>query len=283
MAGSLGGKTAIVTGASSGIGKVTALELAKAGAKVVMVCRPSAKSDAAFGEISAKAGTGTVELFNADLSSQSSIRACADRFKSAHGRLDILVNNAGIFLSKREISSDGFERTFATNHLAYFLLTNLLLKLLEASAPARIVCVASEAERWGKIYFNDLQCERGYSGIKAYSQSKLANILFTYELARRLKGSGVTANCLHPGTVRSGWGRDATGLFRVGMKLFVPFMISPEQGAETSLYLASSPEVEGVTGRYFIKCKPARSVKVSYDEDVARRLWETSENLTDVN
>jgi NAD(P)-dependent dehydrogenase (short-subunit alcohol dehydrogenase family) len=280
MAESLHGKTAIVTGASSGIGKVTALELAKAGAKVVMVCRPGAKADAAFGEISAQAGKDYVELMNADLSSQSSIRAFAQEFRKKHDRLEILVNNAGIFLSNRELTADGLEQTFATNHLAYFLLTNLLLDLLKASAPARIVCVASEAERWGKINFDDLQSKLTYSGFKAYSQSKLANILFTYELARRLKGAGVNANCLHPGTVRTGWGRGATGMFRFGMKLFTPFMVSPEEGAKTSIYLASSPEVEGIAGKYYIKCKPATSAPASYNEDGARRLWDISEKLT---
>jgi retinol dehydrogenase 14 len=276
----LNGKTAIVTGASSGIGKVTALELAKAGAKVVMVCRPGPKAEAAFGEISQEAGKDKVELMDADLSSQSSIHAFAENFKKTNDRLEILVNNAGILLSNRVLTADGLERTFATNHLAYFLLTNLLLDLLKASAPARIVCVASEAERGGKIDFDDLQSERTYSGMKAYSQSKLANILFTYELARRLNGTGVTANCLHPGLVNTGWGRGFRGIFKIGIKLVSPFMLSPEEGAKTSIYLASSPEVEGITGRYYFKCKPAASAPASYDEEVARRLWETSEKLT---
>ena len=280
MAESLRGKTAIVTGASSGIGKVTALELAKAGAKVVMVCRPGSKAEAAFGEISREAGKDKVELMNADLSSQSSIRAFAENFKKTHDRLEILVNNAGILLSNRELTADGLERTFATNHLAYFLLTNLLLDMLKASVPARIVCVASEAERGGKIDFDDLQSERTYGGMKAYSQSKLANILFTYELARRLKHTGVTANCLHPGLVNTGWGRGFRGIFKIGIKLVTPFMLAPEEGAKTSIYLASSPEVEKVTGQYFIKCKPARSADSSYDADVAKKLWEVSERLT---
>lgn len=280
MENHLNGTTAIVTGASSGIGKVTALELAKAGAKVVMVCRPGSKAEAAVGEISHKAGKENVELMDADLSSQSSIRGFAEKFKKTHGRLEILVNNAGIFLSDREVTVDGLERTFATNHLAYFLLTNLLLDLLKASAPARIVCVASEAERGGKIDFDDLQSERTYSGMKVYSQSKLANILFTYELARRLKGTNVTANCLHPGLVNTGWGRSSRGIFKIGMKLVTPFMLSPEEGAKTSIYLASSPEVEGITGKYFIKCKPAESAPASYDADAAKKLWEVSERLT---
>jgi retinol dehydrogenase 14 len=276
----LNGKTAIVTGASSGIGKVTALELAKAGAKVVMVCRPGSKAEAAFGEISNEAGKDNIELMKANLSNQSSIHGFAEEFKKTHGRLEILVNNAGIFLSDRELTADGLEQTFATNHLAYFLLTNLLLDMLKASAPARIVCVASEAERGGNIDFDDLQSERNYSGMKAYSQSKLANILFTYELARRLNGTGVTANCLHPGLVNTGWGRGSRGLFKIGMKLAAPFMLTPEEGAKTSIYLASSPEVEGITGKYFIKCKPAESAPASHNEAAAKKLWEVSEKLT---
>jgi NAD(P)-dependent dehydrogenase (short-subunit alcohol dehydrogenase family) len=280
---SLHGKTAIVTGASSGIGKVTARELAKAGAKVVMICRPGPKAEAARNEIAVSGGPDFVELVTADLSDQASIRACAEKFKTSHDRLDILVNNAGIFLSERQETVDGLERTFATNHLAYFLLTNLLLDTLNASAPSRIVCVASEAERWGKIDFDDLQGRNRYSGIKAYSQSKLANILFTYELARRLKDTGVTANCLHPGTVRTGWGHESKGLFKFGMKLFAPFMISPEQGAKTSVYLASSPEVEGQTGQYYITCRPAKSAPASYDTDTAKKLWDVSGLLTRIS
>ena len=280
MENPLNGKTAIVTGASSGIGKITALELAKSGAKVVMVCRPGVKAEAAFSEISQEAGKENVELMNADLSSQSSIRTFAEEFRKAHDRLEILVNNAGIFLSDRELTADGLEQTFATNHLAYFLLTNLLLDLLGASAPARIVNVSSEAERGAKINFDDLQGERNYSGMKAYSQSKLANILFTYELARRIKGTGVTANCLHPGLVNTGWGHRSRGLFKIGIKLATPFMLTPEEGAKTSIYLASSPEVEGVSGQYFIKCMPARSDDASYDIDRAKKLWEVSEKLT---
>lgn len=279
MPGTLTGRTAIVTGASSGIGKVTALELAKAGATVVMVCRPGDKAKAARDEIAA-AGGHNVELMAADLSSLASIRACAAEFKSTHNRLDVLVNNAGIFMPERQVTVDGLERTFATNHLAYFLFTNLVLDVLKASAPARIVSVASEAERWGKIDFDDLQCENRYRGIKAYSQSKLANIIFTYELARRLAGTGVAANCLHPGGVNTGWARNAKGLFKMAMGMFSRFMLTPEQGAQTSIYLATSPEAKGITGTYFIKCEPAKSIASSYDPAIAARLWEVSEKLT---
>jgi len=280
---SLQGKTAIVTGASSGIGIVTAAELARTGAHVVMVCRQGAKSEAALNEVVKASGSASVELLTADLSSQASVRGCAGAFKNAHDRLDVLVNNAGIFSSDYQVTIDGFERTFATNHLAYFLLTNLVLDVLKKSAPARVVSVASEAERWGKIDFDDLQSQRRYSGMKAYSQSKLANILFTYELARRLEGTGVTANCVHPGLVRSGWGRSAKGLFKAGLTLATPFMVSPEEGAKTSVFVATSPEVEGVTGKYFIKCKPARSIDISYDAALTARLWETSERLTGIS
>lgn len=283
MEDSLHGKTAIVTGASSGIGKVTARELAKAGARVVMVCRPGAKAEAACKDIVREAGAKAVELLTADLSVLASVRACAAEFKKTHDRLDILVNNAGVFLPDRQVTSDGLEKTFATNHCAYFLLTSLLLDMLKARAPARVVCVASEAERWGKIDFDDLQCEKHYSGMKAYAQSKLANILFTYELARKLKGTGVTANCLHPGTVRTGWGSGARGLFKIGMALFRPFMISDEEGAKTSIYLASSPEVKNVSGRYFEKCRPIHSIPASYDVAAARKLWEVSERLTGIS
>ncbi len=279
----LNGRTAIVTGASSGIGKVTAAELARTGAHVVMVCRQGAKAEAALKEVVKASGSASVELLTADLSSQASIRECARAFRNAHDRLHVLVNNAGIFLPDYQVTIDGFERTFATNHLAYFLLTNLLLDLLKKSAPARVVCVASEAQRWGKIDFDDLQGGRRYSGMKAYSQSKLANVLFTYELARRLEGTGVTANCVHPGLVRSGWGRSAKGLFKAGLTLATPFMVSPEEGAKTSVFVALSPEVEGVTGKYFIKCKPAQSIDISYDAVLAAKLWGTSERLTEIS
>lgn len=283
MADPLLGKTAIVTGASSGIGKVTARELAKAGARVVMVCRPGAKAKTAIEDIAREAGSEKIELLSADLSDLASIRACASEFRKTHDRLDILVNNAGVFLPDRQVTGDGLEKTFATNHCAYFLLTNLLFDMLKASAPARVVCVASAAERWGKIDFDDLQCEKRYSGMKAYAQSKLASILFTYELARRLKGTGVTANCVHPGTVRTGWGRNASGMFKIGLALYWPFMVSVEEGAKTSIYLASSPEVEKVTGRYFEKCKPVHSIPASYDTDLAGKLWEVSERLTGIS
>ena len=219
----------------------------------------------------------------ADLSSQEEIRRLADEFKEAYPRLDVLVNNAGLFRSERITTADGLEMTFAVNHLAYFLLTNLLLGVLEASAPSRIVNVSSGDHKNGAIDFDDLQGEKGYKGAKAYSQSKLANVLFTYELARRLEARGVSANCLHPGAgVRTNFGSGVSGVFGFTVRALRPFMKSPQKGAETSIFLASSKEVEGLSGRYFVKKAEARSSNVSHDERIARRLWEVSAELTDL-
>ena len=274
---SMAGKICIVTGANSGIGKVTALELARMGATVTMVCRSRNNGEAAIREIKKSIGGASLELRVADLSSQAEIRRLAEEFQNKHDRLDLLVNNAGVFVRQRSMTPDGIETTFAVNHLAYFLLTNLLLDILKRSAPARIVNVSSRAHTSATINFNDPQGEREYGGWRAYCQSKLANILFTYELARRLEGTGVTANCLHPGVI-------ATGLFRSLPKiLHLPlqiFLSSPENGAETSVYLAASPKVEGVTGKYFVKKRPVASSPESQNPDIARRLWEVSEQLT---
>jgi NAD(P)-dependent dehydrogenase (short-subunit alcohol dehydrogenase family) len=219
----------------------------------------------------------------ADVSSQEEIRRLADEFKEAYPRLDVLINNAGVFRSKRITSADGIEMTFAVNHLAYFLLTNLLLDVLKASAPSRIVNVSSRDHSNATIDFDDLQGEKGYKGAKAYSQSKLANVLFTYELTRRLEGTGVTANCLHPGVVGTNFGSGVSGVFGFMVRALKPLMKSPEKGAETSIFLASSPEVEGLSGRYFVKKAEAHSSDVSYDERIARRLWEVSAELTNLS
>jgi NAD(P)-dependent dehydrogenase (short-subunit alcohol dehydrogenase family) len=218
----------------------------------------------------------------ADLSSQEDIRRLADNFKEAYPRLDVLINNAGVIRSKRVTTADGIEMTFAVNHLASFLLTNLLLDLLKASAPSRIVNVASGEQRNGIIDFNDLQGEKGYKTAKAYSQSKLATVLFTYELARRLEGTGVAVNCLHPGVVGTNLGSGVSGVFGFTVRALTPLMKSSEKGAETSIYLASSPEVEGLSGKYFVKKAEARSSDVSHDQRLARRLWEVSAELTNV-
>jgi NAD(P)-dependent dehydrogenase (short-subunit alcohol dehydrogenase family) len=283
MKGSMSEKVCLITGATSGIGKATAMELVKMGASVVMVGRDRGRGEAALAEIKEKSANASVDLMLADLSSQQEIHRLAGEFKEAYPRLDVLINNAGLFRSKRITTADGLETTFAVNHLAYFLLTKLLLDVLKASAPSRIVNVSSGDHNNGAIDFDDLQGEKGYKGAKAYRQSKLADVLFTYELARRLEGTGITANCLHPGAgVRTNFGSGVSGVFGLIVRALRPFMISPEKGAETSIYLASSPEVEGLSGRYFVKKAEARSSDVSYDERLARRLWEVSAELTNL-
>ncbi len=274
-------KTALVTGATSGIGKATAEALARQGMTVVLVARDAEKGRAVLEEIRSKSGNPTLDVLLADLSSQAAIRQLAEEFQRKYSKLHVLVNNAGGVFSARKLTVDGLEYTFAFNHLAYFLLTNLLLDTLRASAPARIVNVSSGAQGMGKINFADLQGEQRYSVQAAYSQSKLANVLFTYALARRLEGTGVTANVLHPGVVRTNFGRVETPLlWRVLFPLIDPFMLTPEKGAETAVYLATSPEVEGVSGKYFAKQKAVRSHSISYDQAVQERLWEVSAQLT---
>lgn len=273
-------KICIVTGASSGIGKWAALGLAKLGATIVMVSKSRERGESARDEILEKTrNKAPVDLMFADLSSQRSIRQLAENFKKRYPRLDVLVNNAGGVFSPRRQTEDGIEYTFALNHLAYFLLTELVLDVLKASAPSRIVNVASDAHTAGHIDF-DLEGRRRYWAYRAYSQSKLANVLFTYELARGLEGTGVTVNAVHPGVVRTNFGSTASVPFRILVKIAGPFMRSPEKGAETVVYLATSNDVNGVTGRYFFDKKERRSSKESYDLEVAKRLWETSEKLT---
>jgi len=277
------GKVCLITGATSGIGKATAMGLANMGASVVMVGRDRGRGEAALAEVKEGSANASVDLLLADLSSQEDIRRLAGEFKEAHPRLDVLINNAGVIRSKRVASADGIEMTFAINHLAHFLLTNLLLDLLRATAPSRIVNVSSGEQRNGTIDFDDLQGEKGYKTAKAYGQSKLANVLFTYELARRLEGTGVSANCLHPGAgVRTNLGSGVSGVFGFTVRALTPLMKSPEKGAETSIYLASSAEVEGLSGGYFVKKAEARSSDESHDERIARRLWEASAELTNL-
>jgi len=277
----MAGRTCLVTGATSGIGKATATGLARLGADLVLVARDPAKGQATVAEIQAATGNPRVEVLLADLSSQASVRRAAEEYQRGHDRLHVLVNNAGGYWATRHVTVDGLELTFALNHLAYFLLTNLLLDLLQASAPARIVNVTSGAQAAGDIHFDDLQFARRYRGQPAYNQSKLANVLFTYELARHLEGSGVTVNCVHPGVVRTNFGRDDMGrVMRLLTPLVRPLMRTPEQGADTSVWLASSPEVEGVTGRYYARRRARRSSRRPYDTELARRLWRVSEELT---
>jgi len=279
MESTMQGKVCLVTGSSSGIGKVTARELARLGATVVMVCRNRAKGEAAQAEIKAATGNERVELILADLTSLADVRRAAAEFKERYTRLHVLIHNAGGVSSVRRVTPDGLEVTFVVNYLAPFLLTELLLDVLKASAPARIVNVSSAAHQGGKIDFDDLQGEKGYSMWKAYGQAKLALILFTYELARRLEGSGVTVNALHPGVIASDFGQGLGKFSRVGWKLAAPFMTSVERGAQTTLYLATSPEVEGISGKYFANRKEVRSSRRSYDQAVRQRLWQVSEEL----
>ena len=273
-------KICLVTGANSGIGKVTALALARKGATVVMVCRSRDRGEAARADITTRSGNESVNLLIADLSSQRAIRKVAEEFCRRYERLDALVNNAATILRTRRLTEDGVEATFALNHLAYFLLTNLLIEVLKASAPSRIVNVGSAAHEKATIDFDDLQSERRYDCRQAYAVSKLANVLFTYELARRLEGTGVTANCVHPGSVATTINKEAEPWVRLAWTLMRPVLLSPEQGSETVIHLASSPELEGMTGKYFIKKSPVPSSAESYSLDAARRLWEVSADLT---
>jgi NAD(P)-dependent dehydrogenase (short-subunit alcohol dehydrogenase family) len=275
----LTGKVALVTGATAGIGEVTAAALAGMGAAVVLVSRNPQKLAATAGRIRQQTGNPDVEWIAADLGVMANVVEAADEFKARHDRLHIVVNNAGAIYMTRQVTADGYELTFALNHLAYFLLTEQLLPVLERSAPARVVNVASEAQAGGRLNFDDLMGERKYSGFGAYSQSKLANVMFTYELARRLAGTGITANVLHPGFVASDFGRNNSGWMMRLFGLVRPFAISSGQGAQTQIYLASSPEVEGVTGQYFVKQKPKRSSRASYDTAAQKRLWDVSEQL----
>ncbi len=274
------GKVCVVTGATSGIGLVTARELARMGATVVLMARNRARGEAAREAIVARTGNSSVELALADFASLASVRAGAEEVLSRHGRIDVLVNNAGVYVGDRQLSADGYELTFAVNHLAPFLLTNLLLDALMAAPSARVVTVSSHAHFDGRGRFDDVRAERGYSGLRAYAESKLANVLFTYELARRLEGRGVAANCLHPGLVRTGFAGNVKGLSAMLFNLARPFMLTPEQGAQTSIYLAASPEVEGVSGTYFSERRPRKSSPRSYDRELQARLWALSEELT---
>lgn len=275
------GKTVLVTGANTGIGLETAAELAGMGADVIITARDPAKGSAAVNEVRRRHPDASVEAMELDLSRFEDVRAFAKAFKERHDRLDVLINNAGLMLGERSVTLDGNETTVQVNHLGPFLLTHLLLDLLKTSAPSRIVNVASTAHRGGRLDFNDFQSERSYAGMRVYGTTKLCNILFTRELARRLKGTGVTVNCLHPGTVRTGFGQDgdAKGFMRIGLALGRPFFLSPAGGAKTSVYLASSPDVEGQTGGYYTRSRPSRPSASARDDEAARRLWEVSEQL----
>jgi NAD(P)-dependent dehydrogenase (short-subunit alcohol dehydrogenase family) len=275
----MAGRTVLVTGGTGGIGKATAVGLALLGAHVAITGRDRDRTAGAADDIRA-AGGGKVDVFVADLSSQSEVRRLADAVLQNLPRIDVLVNNVGGYWNTRHLTTDGLERTFALNHLAPFLLTHLLLDRLGQRAPARVVTVSSHAHGQGRIDFDDLQGERSYSGARAYNQSKLANVLFSYELARRLHNTSITANALHPGVVSTSFGADdPSGIQRLLVPFMRPFMKSPSQGATTSIHLASAPDLEQMTGRYFANSKPKNSSQRSHDQAAAARLWQVSDEL----
>ena len=279
-------KVVLITGGNTGIGKETAIALAKLGARVTITSRDPDKGQAALADIRRQAGSDAVECMRLDLASLASVRAFAAEFLASHPRLDVLVNNAGLTLSQRSETEDGLESTLGINHFGHFALTGLLVERLKHSAPARIVVLSSDAHRGALrgLDFDDLQARRGYSGMGTYCKSKLANLLFTVELAERLQGSGVTVNAVHPGLVATEFGGadDVGGLFGLLVRASHVFSLSPAKGARTSVYVASSPAVEGVTGKYFVRSKPVRPSRAAQDKQAALRLWELSEQLTAV-
>ena len=278
----LDGQLVVVTGGNAGIGKAAGLTLAAMGARVILTSRDRTRGAIALDEVRSRSGNASVEVMSLDLACFASIRGFATDFAARHDRLDVLLCNAGLMMSRRTETADGFETTFGVNHLGHFLLTDLLLDRLRASAPARVVVVASHAHKWARrgLDFDDLQGTRRYRGFDAYAKSKLANVYFTRELGRRLDGSGVTVNALHPGYVESRFGRDGDvsyeRIMRLGARLFA---ISPEAGARTSVYLASARSVAGATGGYYARCAPSSVSAAARDEVAARRLWEASSAL----
>ena len=277
----MNGKICVVTGANSGIGKETALGLAQMDAHVVMVCRNAEKGKAALEDVRRESGNSQVDLLIADMSSQASVRALAKQIIAKYPRLDVLINNAGGAARERKLSADGIEMTLAANHLGPALLTLLVLDLLRASTPSRIINVSSEAQRRARPDMNDLQFERRkFNTFAAYGQSKLLMNAFTFELARRLEGTGVTATCLHPGVVATNiWGADPPFIFKMIIAVVKPFMLSSKQGAEASLYLATSPDVAQTSGQYFVKSKPAQSSPLSRDPRIAAEIWGWTETM----
>jgi NAD(P)-dependent dehydrogenase (short-subunit alcohol dehydrogenase family) len=278
------GKVCLITGANSGIGKATTLGLARMGATVVMVCRDQARGEEARQEIKTQSGNDAVDLLIADLSSQRSIRELVETFTQRYSHLHVLINNAGAAFTKRRESVDGLEMTFAVNYLAPFLLTNLLLDVLKNSTSARIINVDSDNHRFVRLDMHDLQLKHHYGFLRAYGRSKLALLLFTYELARQLHETGVTVNALEPGPTSTNFGQKNAGLLaRTILRLVSSRFGSVEKGAKTSIYLASSPEVETITGKYFVKSAPKRSSTLSYDESLQRQLWEESARLVNLS
>ena len=280
------GKVCVITGGTDGIGKAAAYGLAMQGARLFVHGRDPDKGARAVAELKSRSGNPEIEFLQADFSSLAEVRRLAAEITELTPRIDVLVNNAGAIFVKRALSKDGYEMTFAVNHLAPFLLTHLLLDAVEAGGPSRIVTTASNAHRSGKIAFDDLQLTRKYSAMGAYAVSKLANILFTRALAKRLQGTAVTATCLHPGFVRTNFGgnntADISPLFKALFSFISRFARTPEKGAETVIYLASSPQVQGANGGYYYNCKPIAPTKEGQDDDVAERLWQASEQLVGI-
>lgn len=275
----MNGKRVVITGASRGIGRQTALALGEKGAHLALVVRNRELGDKVAEEVKALGKGGDVEVYVGDLSSLAEVRRVAEEYLEKHDTLDVLVNNAGALIMERKVTKDGYEATFATNHLAYFLMTDKLLGALEKTPGARIVNVASEAHRRGTISFDDLMGEKRYFGITAYAQSKLANILFTKELAKRLEGKDVTTNSLHPGAIASSFASNNKGIVAFAWKLASPFLLNEKNGAKTQIFLASDPSVAKVTGKYFDKCKERRPSREADDAAVASKLWERSQDL----
>lgn len=266
------GKVVLITGGTSGIGRVTARELKQAGAAVVVIGRDPARLDAIKREIGA-------DTIRADLQLVADARRAADEFRRRYQRLHVLLNNAGAVFGDRQVTAEGFERTFALNHLAYFTITTALLDVLGASAPARVVSVSSEAARGARLDFSDLQMQRGYLSIRQYCNTKLMNLLFAFELARRLEGSGVTSNAVHPGAVASGFGMQGAGWYGMLTRLARPFLIGEEKGARTQIRAASDPSLEKVSGKYFVRQREKRPPHAALNPASARRLWEETEKL----
>ena len=277
-------RIALLTGATQGIGRVAASAIAPSFGTVVLVARDEKRGRETVAEVERAAPKTKVELLLGDLSLQADVRRVAAEFRARHAQLHLLVNNAGAIFEDRQLTSEGIERTLALNHLAYFLLTHELLDVLTASAPARVVSVASGAHKYalGGIQWDDLQSQR-YQSLITYGHSKLCNILFSNELARRLEGTGVTSNSLHPGAVSTGFGRNNRGLFGYAIRFAQLFMLTSEEGADTIVYLATSPEVEGTTGKYFYKRKAKSATKWARDPEAAARLWKVSAELCKVS
>ena len=273
------GKTVVATGATSGIGEVAVLALAELGARIVFIARDEARAQATMRKLDAKAPGLGHRMHLADLSSMAETRKVGGAIAMIEPRVDVLINNAGALFAHRRVTPEGLELTFALNHMAYFVLTEALREKLIASAPARIISTSSTAHQGASLDFNDLQSAKGYNGYRAYGRSKLANILFTRELARRLAGAGVTANCLHPGAVATRFGDSSGGMIGRLFPVVRLFFISPEKGADTIIYLASSREVADTTGAYFVKRKIKEPSQAARDDAAAKRLWEASEAL----